>query len=83
MYYSYAKELYVGEITAYSESQELIITLCILLEYEETTCTTCTSPSYAWREITDDATGFGCRNMIFYFRRVSSHSPVLWTEWHS
>ena len=43
------------EITAYSESQELIITLCVLLEYEETTCTARTEKSYAWREIMDDA----------------------------
>ena len=83
LYYSHTMEHAYREITAYSESQELIITLHILLEPEETTYTTRTSPSHAWREITDDATGFGCRNMIFYFRRVSSHSPVLWTEWHS
>ncbi len=34
------------EITACSESQELIVTLCILLEYEETACTTRTNSSY-------------------------------------
>ena len=55
MLWSYA----YGEITAYSESQELIITLCVLLDPEETARTTRTIPSYTWREITDDATGFG------------------------
>ncbi len=40
------------EITTYSESQELIITLCVLLEPEETTCTTRTNPNYVQEEIT-------------------------------
>lgn len=67
------------EITTYSESQELIITLRILLEYEGLPVLLVPAQAMCG-EITDDATGFGCRNMIFYFRRVSSHSPVLWTE---
>ena len=43
------------EITTYSESQELIITLRIVLEPEETTCTARTNSNYAWREIMDYA----------------------------
>ena len=53
-----------GEITAYSESQELIITLCVLLEPEETTCTTRTNPNYVQEEITDSACPGG---MWYYF----------------
>ncbi len=53
-----------GEITACSESQELIITLCILLEYEETTCTTRIPKSYVWGgEIADSA----CPGEMWYY----------------
>ena len=72
-----------GNYRPCSESQELIITLRILLEYEEATCTARTNSSYMCGKLQMDATGFGCRSMISYLRRVSNHSPVLWTEWHS